>query len=252
MSRLVLTFLSELFSGLTALYPNIGELFQKTIHDAKLDSIKTREFKSRKDRLIMIRFLFDQLKALDLAKRRELIQLVIVKDDLQGVRRVIDGSGEEDAGVVMSKVIWVHTTVRNLLIDATESHAQKLIKQGRDSASRMTDPEFLLYLRDIPDEDETLKTAVTSIKNIIQSHFTAIIPKLLKSLVHKAAHLQQEDIKKQIRREASSEAHKDASRFRTEFICEIEKHSQSESTLYVVLACANIFSSNIQASGIPT
>jgi hypothetical protein len=195
-----------------------------------LDNIKSKDFKSHKEGLLTIQFLFDQRKDLDQTKRQELIQLILVKDDWQGVRRVLDVPRDEDSKPAKSRTKgWGPSRLLNMFTDDGLSPTQKLIQQARGIATHMSDPDFLMRLKDIPTDDETLKATVTDTENMTQSHLNSTISKLLKKLVHSALHIQEQECTKQIQREAASQAKKDADRFRTEFICQIEEHSKSES-----------------------
>jgi hypothetical protein len=230
-----LTWLPDQFSNLIALHPEIGELFQKIMHDAKLYNIKSRDFKSHKERLIMLHFLLDQRQDLDMAKRQELIQLILLKDDLYGVRRVLEGP----------RAWWPSTTIRHLFTDEDLS-PHKLNQQARSIASHTPDPDFLMNLKGIREDDETVKTVMADTEAFAYSYFHNTISKLLKKLVHPALRIQQDHCLKQIQRQVSSEASRDIDSFRKEFIRGIEELSQSESNLQVVPTC-ECFSSNVQS-----
>ena len=220
--------LSEQFLNVTALYPQIGELYQKAIRDAGLDNINARDFKQNKERLSMIQFLLDKRKDLDQTKRQELIQLIVVKDDLPRVRGILDASNkiEPKQAKTSSKSFWPGWTLQDIFTDKEVSPSQKVIEEAR--RVRISDSDFLLRLDDISEDDETLKKAITDTKNIAQRYIKSTISKLLKKLVHDVLRIQQEVCAKQIRREISSQAERDIDRFRRVFIGEIEEHSQLE------------------------
>lgn len=219
--------LSEQLSNITALYPKIDDLLQKSIRDAKLANIKARDFRSNKDRLILIYFLLKQRKDLDLTKRRELIQFILVQNDLQAVRDII-GSSKQDVQSNKSKAQAVWSAIKGMFTDG-DLPLPKPVQEALSIASETSDPEFLLRLQDELVDDETLNSAVIDTKNMAQRHFEAAIPKLLKKVVHGALHIQQEDCVKQIQREASSQLEKDIEYFRRDFIRAIEERSESES-----------------------
>ena len=219
--------LSEQFSTVTKLYPNIGELFEKTIRDADLKHIKARDFKPNKERLGIIQFLLDRRKDLDQTTCRKLIEL-ITKDHLSQVRDILDGSSRTDpteAKPMLKKLLESITPA--IFTDKDVSPSQKLIDEAHSTAVHISDSDFLQRLDDISEDDETLKTAIAETKNIAQGYLKSIISKLLKKLVHVALRIQQEDCIKQIRREVSIQAKRDTERFRREFVHKIEEHSQS-------------------------
>jgi hypothetical protein len=177
---------------------------------------------------VAIYILLDQRKDLDLPERQELIRLVL-KDDWQGVRSVLDVSSTEGFNQVRSRTeAWINSTLRYFTDEASSSRP-KLLQEARNIAAHTSDSDFLLRLKDISADDDTLKKAVADTENIAHSFFDATISKLLKKLVHGVLRIQQEDCSKQIQREASSQVGKDIDRFRTEFLRGIEELSQSES-----------------------
>jgi hypothetical protein len=235
---------SEPFLNLIALYPKIGDLFQKTTRNATLDSITSRDFKSNKERLIMIYVLLDQRQDLDPHQRTELIQFVL-KEDWQGLRDVLGDPSNENSKQVKSRTNWwPGPIIWNIFPDDSLSQAQRLIQEARSVATHTSDPDFLLRLKDISVDNDTLKAAIANTEHIAQQHFDNTISRLLKKLVHGAVHIQEEDCTKQIQREAYSQVEADADCFRTQFIREIEEQSYSDSISSVVLICACVFSSN--------
>lgn len=213
------------------LYPKIGELFRKTIHDAKLSTIQSNDYKSRRDRLLEVVSLFDQRKDLDQTKRRELVQLIIVKEDRQGVQRLLDSSSQETSQQTKSKNWWSSPTQTFRSFSEALSFTPKPSRQTRSMAILTSDPESLLHLNDISEDDETLQKAVADTINLAHNYLNATISKLSKKLVHGALYIQQEDCKKRVQQEAASLSEMDMDRLRKEFIREIEMLSQSESNL---------------------
>jgi hypothetical protein len=228
---------------LTAVYPRIGELYRKTIHEAKLNTIQSKDYKSRKDRLLEVVSLFDQRKDLDHTKRRELVQLILVKDDFQGAQRLLDGSSQENSQQTKSKSKSWTQTFRSF--SEVLSLTSKPSRQTRSMAVLTSDPESLLRLNDISGDDETLQKAVADTINFAHNYLNATISKSLKKLVHGALHIQQEDCKKRVQQEAASLSEMDMDCLQKEFIRKIEMLSQSESNLYAYLTFIGVFSFNV-------
>jgi hypothetical protein len=157
---------------------------------------------------------------------------------MQGIQRILDGSSQEDSKQTRSKLkaFW----------PSGWPFTQTLAQQARSRAINTSDPEFLLHLKDVLVDDDTVKTAVADTKNFAQSYLNITISKLLKKLVHNALHVQQEECTKHLQRDASSQTEKDIHRLRMELIRKIEELSLSESNSYVVSTCTGLFSSNFQ------
>jgi hypothetical protein len=228
-------------------YPRIGELFRKTIHEAKLNTIQAKDYKSDKDRLLEIVSLFDQRKDLDHTKRRELVQLILVKDDFQGVQRLLDGSSQENSQQTKSKSKswWLSPTQTFRSVSEAFYFTSKPTRQTRSMAVLTSDPESLLRLHDISGDDETLQKAVAHTITIAHNYLNATISKSLNKLVHGALHIQQEDCKKRVQQDAASLSEMDMDCLQKEFIRDIEMLSQSESNLYANLIFIGVFSFNV-------
>ena len=212
------------------LYPKIGDLLRKTIDDAKLDNIKSREFKSNKERLVMIYFLLNQRKDLDQTKRQELIQSILVKYDMQSARNILAGPSKDDFKQTKSNTLWLPIIVLRDMLFNEDVSPPNLFQEARDIAAHMSDPDFLMDLKkSLSLDDETFKTTVANTEAMAQSYFEVTISNLLNKLLPRARHIQQEECIKQVQRELSSQAKKDIEGFRMEFIREIEEGSESES-----------------------
>lgn len=217
------------------LYPKIGDLLRKTIDDAKLDNIKSREFKSNKERLVMIYFLLNQRKDLDQTKRQELIQSILVKYDMQSARNILAGPSKDDFKQTKSNTLWLPIIVLRDMLFNEDVSPPNLFQEARDIAAHMSDPDFLMDLKkSLSLDDETFKTTVANTEAMAQSYFEVTISNLLNKLLPRARHIQQEECIKQVQRELSSQAKKDIEGFRMEFIREIEEGSESESKSWVV------------------
>jgi hypothetical protein len=193
----------------------------------------------------VIYFLLEQRQDLDPTQRQELIQLIL-KDDWQGINSVLAGSSKEDSNQAKSRTKgpkgwWpssiIRLIIRKFFVNEDLSQIDKLAQEAYNIAAGTSDSDFLLRLKDISVDDDTLKAAIADTKILAQRHFDSVISKLLKKLVPGAVHIQQTDCAKQIQREASSQAENDTDRFRTEFIRRIEEQSQSESISLVALVC---------------
>jgi hypothetical protein len=197
----------------------------------------------------MIYFLLkEQRQDLDPTQRQELIQFIL-KDDWQGIHSVLVGSNKEDSKRAKSRTNDLKSWWQNLMairsyIFNEDSQIDKRAQEAYNIIAGTSDSDFLLSLKDISADDDTLKVAITDTKILVDRHFDNAISKLLKKLVPGAVHIQQTDCAKQIQREASSQAENDTDRFRTEFIRKIEEQSQSESISLVALVCPGTFSSN--------
>lgn len=216
--------LTNALSDVTARFPKIGQLLQKTILDAKLDTIKLQKYKKLKQCLITIDALLTELEGLHHVNRSEVIQLVL-DGNLEGVERILDGhqSKHKSQGWSLS--------ISNPFSKDT-SPGQKLVQKALGVAADTPDVNFISRLTEISARDTLLQTPVVDTENAVRNHFDTTIPKLLEKLVHTAFHIQLEECGKQIKREASSDAERDIARLRNDFMRQIERSSQSESNSY--------------------
>lgn len=205
-------------------YPKIGQLLENTILDAKLDIIRSRDYKTLKQRLIVIDVLLTELEGLYPAKRSEVIQLVL-EGKWPRVESILDGHQPK-----LKSNAWFNFISLPTIFSKDSSPGQALLQRARSIATHTPDVDFLLQLKSISARDAALQTPVETTEDIIQDHFNATIGKLLNKLVHSALRVQLEECAKQIEREASSDAERDITRFRNDFRHQIERLSQSEST----------------------
>jgi len=219
---------AERLSDLAARFPKINELFRRTILDANLSAIKSREFKARKDRLIIADALLAEAEGLDRVDRLELIQLIL-DGDFRGADSTLDRLVEvkPKQGII--------NAIRSIFYDF--SPGREGILKARDVADRTSDIDFLSRLNVMSTRDAIFRKAVADVENLTQKYFDTIIAKLLKKVVPRARLIQEEELGKLIKRRAYIEEERDLSSSRTSFMHQIEERSQSESSLYVWSVC---------------
>ncbi|KIM92371.1 hypothetical protein PILCRDRAFT_417 [Piloderma croceum F 1598] len=211
------------FSGLAILYPGIGELLQKTIQNANLSTIESRTFKHLKESIITIDFILQRRKHLDERKRLELIRLILDDGDMRQAESVLATSSNASQRKPKG---WLLSVFAAFWPEGDDSDRHGLFREARDVAFHSTDAQFLLALKDIESREPLLRQAVAETEGIVRGYFNKVVSKLLKTIKHKALHIQQEDCKRQYQREASSREEQDQHRLRIDLIRQIENSSR--------------------------
>ena len=196
--KVTLTYnVAERLSDVTARFPKINELLRKGILDAKLGTIKFQDFKTLKERLIVIDVLLTKVDGLDQTHRLELIQLVL-DGDLQRVESILDRPHEPKP----KPNPWSFSNIRSIFYEKDSSAGRDAHSAERSIvADRTSDVDFLSRLNVISTYDTLLQSAVAEARNLAQNHFDTIISKLLKKLVPSAHRIQQEEFMKLIQSE---------------------------------------------------
>ena len=199
----------------------------KAIQEANLSIIRSHRFRNLKDRLITIDILLQHCKDLDRQKRVELIGLILDNGDMRQAGNVLAMSTNPGSEKKSKPKGWLLAALASFWPEGDNSMGESLIKEARDVASRVTDPQFLSTLKDIVSREPLLQETVAETEQIARISFEKMISKLLNKVKHRALYIQQEDCNKQYYREASSCEEREQRGYRIDLVRHIEKRSQS-------------------------
>ncbi|GBE82556.1 hypothetical protein SCP_0409400 [Sparassis crispa] len=219
------------YADLVALYPQIDDVVQKAIREAGTQ-IKSRDFRSKKEHLIMFLVLQEQVD-MSRAQRQELFRLVVEAGNISpGARTMLDELIKQDhvpsnESTWRSPAKWLpQVVVRNFWTDKDyrKSLSTKYIQHAREIASSTRDSDFLTGL---VIDDDMLRPAFLEAKQLAQSYYEAAIPQIVEKLFHGVRHTQQDFCMKQVHREAYSRREQMYDKLRKDFVSTIEDQSRS-------------------------
>lgn len=219
-----------------SLYPSIGELFDRTLENAKIGVIKSREFQRIKEQLIVLHFVLEKFDALQDSQRKRVVSLIISDqsdgdDRFLSAREFLDSTdiGNSKANPESSSLWWQWP------FGSTEKHpstAQRMMQQAFEVARQTSDGEFLSQRERFASLGNSVQAAASKATKIAQSHFNDVIVKTLKTMLDGVLHIQRDECMTLIRLEASDQELKDSTKTRTRFLRAIENKSLSESQQY--------------------
>jgi hypothetical protein len=189
--HLELSLLLDRWSELIALYPRLGQEFNKAIDEEKLDKISLRKFQISKERLITINICLKEQKTMETHEREALVKMVLE----QGHVPTKDRPGKKS---IVAYVVDFFTSKSSAEAD------NELSDRARAIFSSTTDAQFLSELQEIRSREALLETEVTTVVNLAHQHFQAVVKKRLNVLFAKFQQIQEQDCRMQIHNLAAS------------------------------------------------
>ena len=182
-----------LVDDLRLVYPEFDSIYQRHIKN-KFDSIKGHDFKSLKERLLLVRYLLSKNRDLDPEKRKELIKVLLSEGNLHEAQKMIPNSEKKG---LLSKALRVVPPFFGGQ-SGTESDVEVLKKEMKKIASAVSDSEFLLGLKSIEIED--LRPAIQEAETLAHTSLLSLIADTVKKMTHAVLHMQQDICKKEIQK----------------------------------------------------
>ena len=225
-------------SDLTALYPSLGELFDRTLKDAKIGVIKSREFQRIKEQLIVLQFILEKCAPLHYNQREKVISLILSAQPVGHGRfskasEILDSTIIDHSKAPESSRSWWWPLISIFgSTDKTLSPVQQMVQQALEVERKTSDAEFLSQGERLKSIGDSVQAAVSEAVKIAQSHFNDIVVKTLKKFLDGARRIQKDECMRHIGLEASSQAHKDSVNNRNDLLRAIEQQSLSASQQY--------------------
>jgi hypothetical protein len=132
--------LQDLFS----IYPKAASSFRGSIRAANLDKgIKGTDFQSKKERILILYYLFENYKGLNAKQTRSLGDAVLLNRDKQKTLGLLKSFSKADNKGGWFSVIW---GARRPLLSKEEA----MWRNAHNYASSISDVRFLSYLKTVP------------------------------------------------------------------------------------------------------
>ncbi|TFY78517.1 hypothetical protein EWM64_g5493 [Hericium alpestre] len=138
----------ERYRHLSTMYPKVGAYFEEVLQDAKLDTIKSTDFRNIKERLLVLYTLLRHYKTISDSKRAQLISIVLNDGNFQNLSRVLGDNQRASGGVIATAVSYLWGSS-----DSGKVEVDTLVKEARELAFKLSDPDFLQRSdKALPDE----------------------------------------------------------------------------------------------------
>jgi hypothetical protein len=203
-------------SALAALHPQFEDEFRKNIRSAELDRISSKSFQTQKVQLVTISILLKKHGNLKEADRQKLIDDVF-SDSVKTKPKHLFRTGIQD---FFNKVLGL-----SIASDADEADS---------IASTTTDTRFLSDLQGLVATEPLLCEIAARTVQLAHTYIQEATKKLVATCSHRAIHIQMENCKKQIHREAQSRLEQELNASRAELIQQMKNRPQADN-LYVIL-----------------
>ena len=249
---IVLTWRVDPLHDFFRIVPKLEQNFRDNIRAASLENgIKNPEFRSKKERILILRYLLENTSCLDGGQIRTLAEAILDRKDKQAVLALLKFTRSEDKGST-SDGFRVFNTVKDIRVyaktKATETanaigspvrtgknsnltREEALWRDAHNYASSVSDSSFLQLITTPIDEClrdaivDAEETAYTCLRKLIESLVDGIGPQFLT--------IQKAEYDKQIKRAITSEEEKELGILRSKFVHRVEDLSREHSRSYV-------------------
>ncbi|KAG0701346.1 hypothetical protein DFH29DRAFT_990130 [Suillus ampliporus] len=209
--------------NLIALYPEIGQEFDRKVHSEK---IKTGDFKNGKERICIVQNVLRQCPDMPKETRESFIN-VILREDMSHVKVAIKlfskGTIPHEKPAGFMNTLW--SKVSSLVLPDLDTHTFGKTLNVADTDS-ISDAQFLVELED-NDTPHIMAQIVDDTRAAALKHFRSHLKKQTKALVHSALHIQTRQCLHQVQREAASRTEEQLTELRRRFIHKINDLSQT-------------------------
>ena len=228
-----LTLLLELprVDDLRQLYGDFNTIYKRHFEDAKFGFVKGRDFKFLKRRLTFISHILREHRDIAPKKRAELINALLSEVDLHHAQQVINRSEKNKEP---GKTSWF-STFTSILSSPKATDEESLRKEMKKMANDISDPNFLLGLKGIEDED--LKDPIQEVVALANTQLSSSVDATVTKLTHAVLRMQQDECKKNIQHEIEAEQRKVLDGALVDFIRDVNKNSVGRLTSWVCHFC---------------
>ena len=225
-------------TNLIGLYPDIGRFFDRTLKNAKIEVIKSPEFKHIKEKLTVLQFVLEKCDPLQHSySQRENFISLITQAKSDGRDRFLKACDFLDSTIIddskahpeSSKSLWQFFFGPG---DRTQSLAQQMVQRALDVARKTSDVEFLSRREQLEQLGDSVQELVSMAVGIAQSYVDDIVTTTLRKIHNEACRIQKEKCMRHISREASNQEQKDSTDNRIDLLCAIEQQSLSAPQQY--------------------
>jgi hypothetical protein len=215
--------LQDIFS----IYPKAAQLFRGSIRAANLDKgIKGADYQSKKERILILYYLFENYKGLNEEQTQSLSDAVLLNGDKQKTLGLLKGFSKEDN---MSGWLSVISGGKKALTSKEEA----MWRNALNYASSISDVRFIAYLKTIP-ATHFLHNAAVECEGTAYHCLTTQLDSLVSRIGQQILSIQKDGCDTQIHREVNSEEEKELKVSRDEFFRKIEDLCRERSRSCVI------------------
>ena len=176
-----------LVDDLRLVYSDFDNIYRKHVEN-KFDSVKGADFKSSKERLLILRHLLVNNQDLDPEKRAELIRALLSDGNIPNVDK------KKESGII-AKAWRIISGGQS----SAESEQEALKKEMKKIANTLSDSEFLLGLKSIDIKD--LQPAIQEAETLAHTFLSSSIDATVKKMTHDVLRMQQDNCVAEIQKE---------------------------------------------------
>ena len=214
--------LQDLFS----IYPKAASTFRGSIRAASLDKgIKGADFQSKKERMLILHYLFENYKGLNAKQTRSLSDAVLVSRDKQKALLLLKSFSKEESRSLFSVILGGKR--------ATLSKEEAMWRNAHNYASSFSDVRFLSYLTSIP-TTSFMHDAAIQCEGSAYNCLTMQLESMVSGICEKILSIHKEECAKQIQR-GKHEKETELETSRSEFVQNIADSCREYSRSYVAL-----------------
>jgi hypothetical protein len=181
-------------------------IYKRHVDDAKFDIIKGPEFKSLKERLIVVRHLLEKHPEVGPGKRAELIQAVLSEDNLQRAQQIFPNSDRNNLNQ-SGKTPSLWSTFTGLLLGSKATDEESLRTDVKKITSCTSDSNFLLQLKGVDDRD--LEAAIQVAVDLACMQLASSIDTAVKKMTYAVLRMQVDECIRSMQREIEMEEQKE-------------------------------------------
>jgi hypothetical protein len=197
----------------------LDNIYQRHVAGAKFHAVKGPEFRVLKERLTFLRRHLNEHQDLDPGERAELIQALLSEDNLRHTQQVLLRS-DKNRGYGKQSYYSMFTSMLSWSKVVDED---SLKREMRNLARNVPDPDFLLELTGVEDED--IRAAIQDIIVLAHTQLSSRIDSTVNKMTHAVLQMQQEECRNYVQREIEREERKALSAALVDFIRDINKAS---------------------------
>jgi hypothetical protein len=238
----VLTWHLDPLHDLFRILPKSEQAFRSIIRTANLEKgIKGTEFLIKKERILLLYHLLENVKGLNRSQIRTLADAVLIRREKQVALGLLkDGRKEEkdDTGIVAKGFQVVKSTLR-MGTRSSLTREETLWREANNFATSISDSRFLSRRDFTSPVDECLHDAIVEAEETAYTHLRKQIESLVDGIGQRFFTIQQAEYDKQILREITSGEDKELGILRSEFVRQVEDMSRERSRSYVHRSLGN-------------
>ena len=211
--------------------------FRQLIRAANLEKgIKASEFRFKKERILILKYLLENTNGLDRDQIRSLADAVLIRRDLQSVLGLLKAAGREDKGSTSGS--YIDAAKKHLKItfgmakSSKPTREEAMWREANNSAASVSDSRFLAELHAAP-VNEYLHGATVEAQETAYSYLRDLTKSLVDGISREVFLIQKEVCDKQMQREVASAEDTELDVLRSKFVHRIEDLTREHCRSYV-------------------